>query len=157
MTTFWSAFYCMSLIFLCSYSSLGIVRLIRYHVTPLVPDWPWWRNADARLSQLTNGKNTDAGLSFFPNIQELLHLLILCELKYINYVKVFKDKKFKLNLYLQTIFFKFRNAGTVRHLVSPVSERKKPEPTRYRNTRTRHWHRYRCPAMLLFYHYEKHF
>ncbi len=33
---------------------------------PAVPDdWPWCRNADAGLRQLTTGRNADAGLTFF--------------------------------------------------------------------------------------------
>ncbi len=44
---------------------LFIVGQWRTNPWPAVQDWPWCRNADAGLTQLTTGKNADAGLAFF--------------------------------------------------------------------------------------------
>ncbi len=44
---------------------------------PAAPGWYRCRNADARLTRWTNGKDADAALTFFPDIPALWHLLVI--------------------------------------------------------------------------------
>ncbi len=53
----------------------SIARQCRTNPWPAVPDWPWCRNANAVLKQLTNGNNADAVLTFFPAFRHLVMIL----------------------------------------------------------------------------------
>ncbi len=66
-------------LFACELSALlSIDGQCQTNPWPVVPDRPYWRNADAWLTVLTSGKNTDAEVPFlggtihsfvFPGVQ----------------------------------------------------------------------------------------
>ncbi len=62
---FWEYFFSNFRYCIFSVCLIHIAGQCRSIPWPAVPDWPWCRNADAGLTQLTYGKNAHAGLTFF--------------------------------------------------------------------------------------------